>query len=106
MEHTTTEINIPTAVNHIVSAATVAINLAGMNHPDALDFAAQSAREVAHDARTRTGFYTTETTTRQIEDATFVGSVAADILDGTTERPSTGNVRAYALALLTDTDKL
>lgn len=66
---------------------------------EAVDRVARSVVDSAHDARTRTGTWARETTTQQIDDAMFQGTVAADILDGTVARPSVGNVRAHTLAL-------
>lgn len=97
---TTTEpLTIPTAVANIVAAARVGVEF-GMTAEAALDMAAANAKQTAVDARTRNGVWAYESTTRQIEDAMFQGSVASDILDGSVSRPSTGNVRTYALSLL------
>lgn len=95
----TETLTIPIAVANIVAVARTAASF-GMEPEKALDFAAAATKQTATDARTRGGIWASETTTRQIEDALFQGSVASDILDGTVERPSTGNVRAYALAQL------
>lgn len=97
----TETLTIPIAVANIVAGARVGVSF-GLEPEVALDMAADNAKQTATDARTRGGIWASETTTRQIEDALFQGSVASDILDGTVERPSTGNVRAYALAQFTD----
>lgn len=65
-----------------------------------LDVIARGFVDNATDARTRTGAWAFESTSEQIENALFYGTVASDILDGTVERPSTGNVRQYALNVL------
>jgi len=97
-----TEISIPTAVQNIVTAARVAMDLGGMESIEALDHSAHIARQIGRDARARVGRWARETDTETIEAHCFQGSVAADILDGTVERPSVGNVRSYALQLLTN----
>lgn len=96
---TTEDLTIPAAVANIVTGAHVAVTF-GVEPEEALNMAARNVRQTATDARTRGGIWAGETSSRQIEDALFQGSVAADILDGTVSRPSTGNVRAYALDLL------
>ena len=66
----------------------------------AVDQVARALVTRATDARTRNGSWASETTTEEIDAALFYGVVAQDILDGKVARPSTGNVRAYTLALV------
>lgn len=102
----TTQTHIQHAAANIATAARINIQLAAdingttMSPTDALELAATNAIANATDATKRTGIWSYESTTEQIETAQFQGAVARDILDGTIERPSTGNVRAYALALI------
>lgn len=97
-----TTMSIPTACTNLANAARIILELstAPVTPDEAIDTACDHARITAHNARTRHGIWARETTTRQIEDTLFQGSVAADILDGKVERPSTGNVRAYTLNLI------
>lgn len=53
----------------------------------------------ATDARTRGGQWARESTTEQIDEVLFYGTVALDVLDGDVERPSVGNVREHTLRL-------
>jgi hypothetical protein len=92
---------IQDAAANLATAARVAVELGGLSPDDALTLAARNAVDEAHLAATRGGRWAVESTTAQIDAVTFQGSVARDILDGTVSRPSTGNVRAYAFALLT-----
>jgi hypothetical protein len=101
MKGTDTMSAIQECVANLVTAARVAVELGGMSADDALSLAARGAVSEAHAAATRGGRWAVESTTEQIDATLFQGSVARDILDGTVSRPSTGNVRAYALALLT-----
>lgn len=64
----------------------------------ALDHVAKIAISDANDARARRGAFATHLTTDQRDAFIEYGQVAADILDGTVSRPSTGNVRDYARA--------
>lgn len=57
------------------------------------------AVESARRARSRIKPFDREMNTEQLEDIAFLGSVAQDILDGAVSRPSTGNVRQYAISL-------
>ena len=72
----------------------------GTRPEEAVDQVARDLVTRATDARTRNGSWAFETTTEEVEAALFYGMVARDILDGKVARPSTGNVRAYALALV------
>lgn len=67
----------------------------------AVDQVARTLVKRATEARTRNGSWAFETTAEEVEAALFYGMVARDILDGKVERPSTGNVRAYTIALVT-----
>lgn len=93
-------LTIQSATRTIVDGAKVAMDLRGLSAADALDCAAEYAIQDGRDACARTGAWRTESTAEQIEAATFQAAVARDILNGTVSRPSTGNVRDYALALL------
>ena len=98
-----TTTRVATAAAQIAASARTAVDL-GQQPDAALDLAARCAQQHAADARNRRGVFRTETSAEAIEEALFTGSVAADILDGTISRPSTGNVREFALAVLaTDT---
>lgn len=92
--------SISAVAEALAGIANTTITLSGgkLNAEKALDLAARSAKANATDARTRGGIWATESTTEQIEEALFFGSVASDALDGTISRPSTGNVREYILA--------
>jgi hypothetical protein len=72
----------------------------GKSPEAALTEVLQAYRDEAKDADARTGPYQRFATTEEIENAMFMGAIACDIADGTIERPSTGNVRAYVLNLL------
>jgi hypothetical protein len=85
---------------NLANAARIGVDLAGVDKAHALDAVCRDAVSIAHKARTRDGFFAREFTTAQLEPYLFQGSVAADILDGTVERPSVGNVRQYALDLV------
>ena len=88
-----------TAAEQLATAASTILSVAG-EHFDAnsaLDYACKHATDNATEARTRGGQWAYESTSEQIEEALFFGSVASDILDGETTRPSVGNVREYAL---------
>lgn len=87
-------------VGHLIKAAKLSVDLGGYAPEEALILAAKLAVQDAHRARTRDGYWAYETSSEALEDAVFAGSVASDVLDGTVTRPSTGNVREYALAQL------
>lgn len=87
-------------VQYLVNAARIGVRLGGLTPEQALDVVAINAKTEATRARQRTGLWASETTSSAIEEALFAGSVARDILDGTIERPSTGNVRQHALRTL------
>lgn len=89
------------AVSIVVSNARSVMQLTGHTAPDSLNHAAGVVQDMAADAVKRHGEYAGEMTGEQLEDLVIAGSAARDILDGTTTRPSVGNVRAYALAQLT-----
>lgn len=80
-----------------VSKTTIALSGGTLTADQALGFAARAAVANAENARTRTGIWASESTKEQIEEVLFFASVARDALDGTTSRPSTGNVREYVL---------
>ena len=88
------------AVATIANLAAMRVDFAGETAETALNEAAQAFITQASDARARRGVFTQETTSEQMEDVRFLASVARDILDGEVSRPSTGNVRAYALSLI------
>lgn len=90
---------IQQAAANLANAARIGIELGGLTPEAALDRVAELAVENASLARTRGGHWARESTSEQIEAALFQGSVARDVLDGV-DRPSTGNVRTYALGLL------
>jgi hypothetical protein len=92
-------LTIAQAATNIATAARVAVRLGGLAPAAALDFAADDAIRDARDAHARRGTWEHKSTTEQIEDARFQGSVGRDILDGT-HRPCVGNVREFALGLL------
>lgn len=98
--NTTQDLTIGIAATNLANAARIGVELGGMSPEAALDMAAKQAVQTATDARTRSGIWSSETSSRQIEDALFQGSVARDVLDGEVSRPSTGNVRSYALGLI------
>lgn len=89
---------IQTAARNIATGACILVRFAEKSPEEALTLAAEGSRKNARDCAQRTGIWASTTTSEQIEAALFQGSVAADILDGTISRPSTGNVREYALA--------
>ena len=91
---------IKEAAESIAKTALVAVELCGMGSGDALTFAAVKTLEGARDARTRSGVFAFETSSEQIAEWAFIGAVAGDIVDGNISRPSTGNVREYALAFV------
>lgn len=91
---------IAKATNSIAILASMRMDLAGEDVETALNAAAQNFIDQASDARARRGAFARETTSAQLEDVMFLASVAHDILDGDASRPSTGNVRAYALSLI------
>ena len=88
-----------TAVQNLAAGARVAIEY-GMSREDAVKLAADNAVKDGHAARTRDGHWARESTTEQIDGATFLAAVARDVLDGTVTRPSVGNVRDALLAEL------
>ncbi|HCS2945719.1 TPA: hypothetical protein OQU49_004318, partial [Shigella flexneri] len=94
----------PSVAALVADQATLALEMFGtefgMRPEAAVDQVARTLVTRATDARTRYGFWASETTTEEIEAAMFYGAVAQDILDGKIARPSTGNVRAYTLALV------
>lgn len=92
---------IQQAATNIANAARIAVDLGGMTPDAALSLAARNEVENSHAATSRNGHWASETTSEQIDAVAFQASVAADILDGSVTRPSTGNVRAYALTLVT-----
>lgn len=92
---------IPEAATYIARVARVGVELGKQSPEAALDTACELAVQNAQNALDRVGQWASRATTQQIEEAVFHGSVAQDILDGTVTRPSTGNVRAYALAVVT-----
>ena len=81
-----------------ITSSTITMSGGKISAEKALDLAARSAQQNAMDALTRTGIWTTESTSEQIQETLFFGSVAADALDGEISRPSTGNVRQFILA--------
>ena len=88
----------------IVASARATIDLSKslsieMDATDALLFAARAVIANSHDAASRAGQWSGESTTEQIESAHFNASVAQDIIDNTF-RPSVGRVGDYARALL------
>lgn len=92
--------HIQNHVQYLVNAARIAVELGGLTPEQALDLVARNATQNATQARTRGGRWAQETATATIDEALFAGSVARDILDGAIFRPSTGNVRNYALSAL------
>ena len=95
---------IAESVKMIVASARATIGLAKsmsveMGANDALLFAARAVIDNSHDAASRTGQWSGESTSMQIEDAHFNASVAHDIIENTF-RPSVGNVGDYARRLL------
>lgn len=92
--------HIQNHVQYLANAARVAVELGGLAPGRALDMVARNAQAEATLARTRGGRWAQESTTAAIDEALFAGSVARDILDGAVFRPSTGNVRNYALGVL------
>lgn len=88
------------AVAEIVGTVPAIRDLTGCTGVEAVMGAALTAVATAEAARKRIGKFRYETTSDEIERLGFLGAVAADILDGTVSRPSTGNVREYALSLL------
>lgn len=96
----TTQTAMQAAAAQIALAAKLYIQLSGTTTHEALNIMARAYASDAHDARTRTKGWARETTSEMLEEVLFLGSVARDILDGTVSRPSTGNVRAYALAAI------
>lgn len=95
--------SIAEAADKLAGIVKTTILLSGgkLSAEDALDFAARAATANASDARTRGGIWATESTSEQIEETLFFGSVARDALEGTS-RPSTGNVRSYVLTQITN----
>lgn len=89
---------IPKAAEYIAHLAKMHIDFTGESPADALTAAATEVTRLAGEARTRTGMFTVEMRSELLEEWLFLGSVARDILDGDVSRPSTGNVREFALA--------
>ena len=85
------------AINNLANAARLGVSF-GMTADAAVDLVCQQALTTAQDARTRHGAWASCTGTAQIEDAQFMGAVAADALDGTVARPSVGHVRQALIA--------
>ena len=88
------------AAELIARQALIVVDLGGMEADAALTYAAETVRSNARDARQRTGIFAGPMTTEQLDEWGFLGAVAGDVLDGSIERPSTGNVRSFALAAL------
>ena len=91
---------ISNAAATIANLATMRVDLAGEATETALNAAAQAFIDQASDARLRRGVFAEETSPERMKDVFFIASVARDIIDGEVSRPSTGNVRAYALSLI------
>lgn len=95
---------IAESVQMIVASSRAIIDLsksahANMDASDALLFAALAVISDGRDAALRTGRWSGESTTEQIESARFNASVAQDIIENTF-RPSVGSVGDYARRLL------
>ena len=96
--------NYPSVATMVAEQANLVLEILGADSgtrpEEAVDQVARALVTRATDARTRNGSWASETTTEEVEAALFYGMVARDILDGKVARPSTGNVRAYTLALV------
>ena len=88
---------IQTAARVIARNATMRCEMLGESRNVALHHAAESIQEEFVSLSKRTGWWAEELSTETIEQWKLFNSVAEDILDGTVSRPSTGNVRNYAL---------
>ena len=93
--------SIPAACQSLATTARILLD-AGIvaSASDALTHAATNMVANAKDARKRTGAFSSTLSADNAELWVLYGSVAFDVLDGSVARPSVGNVRAYALALI------
>lgn len=88
---------ITSNVNTVVQMARLSVELGGYTPEDAVDRAARLVEVDAKKAANREGIFAGVMTYELLEEWRVLGSVARDIINGTVVRPSTGNVREYAI---------